>query len=482
MDYSFHLQQGLILLENQDATSIKKALEHIKTANEMAEDEHLGKPQILYYLALGNLMIGNVEQSFKVAHKAKRSIDTVIRNSKISLNNMRQAFSEDGIDSLINHISQKYPEFVLFTDTEDDDFDVNELDFSHVSKLYQSIEKQEVKPQFSINSLDEEVIKATFMGLTRTNEQLIYFDKFKGDVLSYLQGYFSSHIGDQSVANRRLANRITNNEMYDLADEDRYILIDHLRLTEFLNEYKIQTKRKEPFSSFVDYFSEEVIKDLHDKDLTIDNLFVSSYIQEKFHEIFDKKYQDRVLELRDDYTNIFESTCKSVAINWIKNKILNGIEENKPSLEADNSFKFHKKYFHSGHVPIIDFFKKNGFHTNNFNVTYLSILSTTDRCVILEELFNPKILDSILSDKLLLAYVTSGKIELAEKVIDNSIINGESDINVWGLNSKLELGLAPTRNRDQRLVIYNDFLLRTENPLEIEFLNLLIEFCKKHYD
>jgi len=46
MDYSFHLQQGLILLEKQDATSIKKALEHIKTANEMAEDEHLGKPQI----------------------------------------------------------------------------------------------------------------------------------------------------------------------------------------------------------------------------------------------------------------------------------------------------------------------------------------------------------------------------------------------------------------------------------------------------
>lgn len=150
--------------------------------------------------------------------------------------------------------------------------------------------------------------------------------------------------------------------------------------------------------------------------------------------------------------------------------------------KVDNTFTFHKDYFHEEHLPIINFFKRYGFGTNNPVMTYLSVLATKDRCVILEALYNPNILDSILSDKLLLAYVTSGKKELAQKVIENSIRNGENNMNVFGLKSKLDLDLAPTRNRQQRLVIYDDFLSKTSNPIETEFLNILINFCIKYYD
>ena len=322
MDFSFHLQQGQQLLEKQDATSIKKALEHFKKANEMTEDEHVGKPKFLYHLAFGNYLIGNIEQSYKIAHKAKRSIDTAIENSIISMNNMRQMLGESDIDALINHIDEKFSQVVLLTDTDDDDFDENELDFALINQLYQTTEKEEVKPQFSIDDLNEEVLMATFFGLSRTNDEMVYFDKLKGDVLGYHQGYFSSHLGDQSLANRRLANRITNNEPTDFVDDDRFILIDRLKLSEFLKEYKKQTKGKEPFSSFVEYFSVEVLKDFtFDNDLTIDDLANSNHIQEKFHQLFGQKYQSRVLELRDDYTNIFQNTSKALAINWIKQNI-----------------------------------------------------------------------------------------------------------------------------------------------------------------
>jgi hypothetical protein len=324
MDFSFHLQQGQQLLEKQDATSIKKALEHFKKANEMTEDEHVGKPKILYHLALGNYLIGNIEQSYKIAHKAKRSIDIAISNSMFSMDNMRQMLGEGDIDALINHIDDKFPQVVLFTDTDDDDFDENELDFALVNQLYETTEKEEVKPQFSIDSLNEEVLMATFFGLSRTDDELVYFDKLKGDVLSYVEGYFSSHIGDQSVANRRLANRITNSEPTDFVDEDRYVLIDRLKLSEFLEEYKKQTKGKEPFSSFVEYFSVEVLKDFtYEDDLTIDDLANSNHIQEKFHELFGQKYQSRVSELRDDYTSIFQNTTKVLAVNWIKQNVPN---------------------------------------------------------------------------------------------------------------------------------------------------------------
>ena len=334
MDFSFHLQQGQQLLDKQDAVSVKKALEHFKKANEMTEDEHIGKPKTLYHLALGNYVIGQIEQSYRIAHKAKRSIDTAIENSIISMNNMRQMLGETDIDALIQHIDEKFPQVVLYTDTDDDDFDENELDFSQLNQIYQTVDEEEIEPQFSIDDLSEEVLTATFFGLSRTNDELVYFDKLKGDVLSYVEGYFSSHIGDQSVANRRLANKITNNEPRDFVDENRYILIDRLKLAEFLTEYRTQTKGKEPFSSFVDYFSVEILKDFsYDKDLTIDDLANSNHIQDKFHEMFSKKYQNRVTELREDYSDIFQNTQRALAINWIKRKMFNKVKIDEAELK-----------------------------------------------------------------------------------------------------------------------------------------------------
>ena len=67
MDFSFHLQQGQHLLEKEDGISIRKALEHFKTANEMTENQIIAKPKTLYFFALGNLVIGQIEQSFRIA-------------------------------------------------------------------------------------------------------------------------------------------------------------------------------------------------------------------------------------------------------------------------------------------------------------------------------------------------------------------------------------------------------------------------------
>lgn len=150
--------------------------------------------------------------------------------------------------------------------------------------------------------------------------------------------------------------------------------------------------------------------------------------------------------------------------------------------DRDDSFNFHKDQKHRGHDPIIQFFSRNRFGTNNPVMTFLSVLSPIDRCVILEELYDPFILDSVLNDKLLLAYVTSGKSELAGKVIENAMRNGEGELNIWGLREKLNVGLAPVRNGAERIAIYKDFQSKTRDAIELEFLNLLIDFCTQHYD
>ncbi|KAA6341082.1 hypothetical protein EZS27_011091 [termite gut metagenome] len=110
------------------------------------------------------------------------------------------------------------------------------------------------------------------------------------------------------------------------------MLIDRLKLPEFLEEYKKQTKGKEPFFSFVGYFSVEILKDFnYDDELTIDELTASNHIQKRFHELFEKKYRDRTIELRNDYTDIFQFTQKELALKWIRQNIFtsNLVEESQ---------------------------------------------------------------------------------------------------------------------------------------------------------
>ena len=143
-------------------------------------------------------------------------------------------------------------------------------------------------------------------------------------------------------------------------------------------------------------------------------------------------------------------------------------------------FNFHVSEKTNKHQPIIDFFKKNKFGSNNPVMTYLSVLSPIDRCVILEALFDENALNIVLSDKLLLAYITSGKQELAMKVIQNAKLNGENDFNIYGLESKLDLGLAPKRSNEERISIFNDFKIRAQDKIEFEFLDLVITFCENN--
>lgn len=324
MDYTFHLQQGQQLIEKKDANSMKKALEHFVSANKMIEETDIGRPKVLYFLALGNYLIGNIDKSYMIAYKAKRSIDIAIENSMITMNNMRQMIGENDIDMLIKHLEDKFSHIIMCVPNDDDDFDENEMDFTHVNKLYVTKEEKIIKANYTINELSKDVIMATFAGMNRTNDELVYFDKSKGNVLMYVQGYFSPMTGDQSISNRILANRIMSREPNDFVDETKHVLIDRLLLPDFLNEFTSVANGKEPFASFGEYFSDEILKDYsdYDEDITINDLTFTNHTQEKFHKVFSEKFQDRIYELKNDYVKIFEMTCDNIAKNWIRNKIL----------------------------------------------------------------------------------------------------------------------------------------------------------------
>ena len=79
------------------------------------------------------------------------------------------------------------------------------------------------------------------------------------------------------------------------------------------------------------------------------------------------------------------------------------------------------------HLTIVDFFALNGFGSNMPILTYLSTLEPLDRCIILEKIFDEQGGDIILLDKLLLAYVKIGRVDLAEEFLE-IVREGEAQI------------------------------------------------------
>jgi hypothetical protein len=315
MDNNYHLQQGQLLLNKKDAISIKKALEHFRTANEMTSETEVGKPFTLYYLAYGNFFLGNIEQMYKIVNKAKKAITISRENCHIHIPIWP---GEDKINELIEYANKNFSDLIEHINIDDDDFNENEIDFSNLKKLYPIETTEELKSQFTIDSIDEEILIATFTGLSRNDDQLIYFDKLKGDVLSNTQGYFSSLLGDQDQLGKILVEKIINNTPVDYIDENRYILIDRLPLIDFLEEYKAQTKNNIIFKSYVDYFSLEILKEINwNGIITLNDLACNFDIQENFKDIFIEKHKDNFSVLKEDYTKFFENTCLALSMKWI---------------------------------------------------------------------------------------------------------------------------------------------------------------------
>jgi hypothetical protein len=325
MDFSFYLQQGQHLLEKKDPKSVKKALEHFRTANQITEEDHVGKPKILYLLALGNLIIGNIEQAYKTAYKASLSIDLAIDSSPIRANNMRNMLGGEEIDALIKFIEKDYQTLIQSISLDAiETFDENELDFRNIKgDLNDEFEnKSGIVPEFNIESLSDDVLFATFRGQSRLDDEMVYFDKLKGDVLAYVEGYLSSYIGDQSIANRRLSQRIINGEPKDFLDDERYIMIDRLRLIDFLSEYRNQASIKEPFITYCDFFKDEILKEFAQyEDIKLEDLTISTYIQEKFGEYFLTKFRDDAQKYVNEYKKHFDHAAKALALSWISRTV-----------------------------------------------------------------------------------------------------------------------------------------------------------------
>ena len=163
------------------------------------------------------------------------------------------------------------------------------------------------------DNYSDELLSAIFAGMCADKDDIVYFNTSSLDVLQYVNGYLNSMIGDLAQNKRLLAHKIMSDAPNDIIDDNKYIQLDGVSISTFLNEYKVKTKGKEPFFSFAEDFQKEVTK----HNISLNSKF-DFYFSDLFTELFSDKYKNGVQELRQSYSDFFEGTCRTLALNWIK--------------------------------------------------------------------------------------------------------------------------------------------------------------------
>jgi hypothetical protein len=319
MDAIFHITQGQKLLTKNDKVSIVKAVEHFRTANELTPETDVGKPQSLYFLALGNYYLGNLEAAYIIVNKAKEIIPIV---KKASIINLPVWPGEEKINELLNFLKTKYT--ILSTvDLNSPNFDFNFIDKSRVDLIYPDKNPTDVQIQLiEMSDLDNEIRLAVFGGMGRNDEDMVYFDKVGGDVLSYVQGYFSSHLGDQTETLRALSDKIMSNSPKDYVDDERYVLIPRLVLTDFIDEFK-SNANQEILHEFINNFSEVAIKkfETYGEITSTDDLAFSEHFREEFFQLFNDTYREKVPQYEEDLMICYEKTGINLSSKWLSTVI-----------------------------------------------------------------------------------------------------------------------------------------------------------------
>ena len=170
------------------------------------------------------------------------------------------------------------------------------------------------------NKLTNSVLDATFAaGMLRGSDGEVYFDKNQMDVLVLTRGYLSSVMGDQTIENRRLLYKIEEGADEDEIIEGIHELVPRLMLPDFIDEYKAHA-HTEPFSTFITSFSEywkAKMSELRDEEVELDELFYTKNTQKAFIDKFGELYHHRYKELGESFGEIYLSTTREIAKNWI---------------------------------------------------------------------------------------------------------------------------------------------------------------------
>jgi hypothetical protein len=163
----------------------------------------------------------------------------------------------------------------------------------------------------------DELLECVFSAMGRNEDTKIYYNRETNDVQQEVEGYFSSHLtSDQSVENRRLADRIMNSDSTDPVIEGLHFLIPRLALTTFLEKFTEYADGNDGLINFINEFESSIMEEYGDYVDTIEDLVFSEDVSKSFFTELDVWYRNSDFDI-DELKEIISRTRNSISTDFL---------------------------------------------------------------------------------------------------------------------------------------------------------------------
>jgi hypothetical protein len=78
-------------------------------------------------------------------------------------------------------------------------------------------------------------LKSLFIAMQRDDDEIVYYDRHNNDILIYVRGYFVSLLLEREETNQILAQRIYEQDSYDVINDDIHFLIPQISMIEYIS-------------------------------------------------------------------------------------------------------------------------------------------------------------------------------------------------------------------------------------------------------
>ncbi len=163
----------------------------------------------------------------------------------------------------------------------------------------------------------EKLIECIFSAMQRDSDAKIYYNKENNDVQQEVQGYLSSHMADdQSIENRRLANRIMNFDTGDNVIKGIHYLVPRLTLRKFLTTFSECSSNYRELLEFTTEFENAILKEYSEYVSSIDDLAFSEGVSGSFYRRLDKWYKETHFNV-DKLKGALNNTITKIAVEYL---------------------------------------------------------------------------------------------------------------------------------------------------------------------
>jgi hypothetical protein len=163
----------------------------------------------------------------------------------------------------------------------------------------------------------DKLLDCVFSAMGRNDDTKIYYNRETNDVQQEVEGYFSSHMtSDQSIENRRLADRIMNSDSTDQVIEGLHFLIPRLPLATFLEKFTEYAERNDGLINFIAEFESSIMEEYGDYFDTTEDLVFGDDVSKSFFTELEIWFRNNDFDL-DKLNEIIQKTIHTISKEFL---------------------------------------------------------------------------------------------------------------------------------------------------------------------